>query len=75
MRLGHFALSQTVSRFNSSSKLAVKLLAFPKGTLRFSQRGRRLSVGWASNCTSGKLADLSEIPEVGVDLDTVLGIK
>ena len=43
MRLGHFALSQTVSSRSSSSNRAVKWLAFPFGTLCFSQRGERRS--------------------------------
>jgi len=39
MRLGHFALSQTVSNLNSSNNPAVKLLKLPIGKSRFSQGG------------------------------------
>ena len=75
MRLGHFALSQTVSKFSSSNKLAVKWLAFPLGTLRLSHRGKRRSGVLESSCTKGKVGVLSDILGVGVDLDTVVRIK
>ena len=42
MRLGHLALSHTVSSFSSSISRAVKWSPFPLGMFFFSQRGKRL---------------------------------
>ena len=43
MRLGHLALSQTVSSRNSSISRAVKWLPLPSGIFFLSQRGSRSS--------------------------------
>jgi hypothetical protein len=56
MRLGHFALSQTVSNRNSSKRRAVKWFAFPFGISRFNQRGSRgESAGDGAAIGSGKV--------------------
>src|SRR5690348_13142955 len=58
MRLGHLALSQTVSSRSSSKSEAVKWFALPNGTLRFSQRGNRRG---SSGETIGKAPPAAEL--------------
>src|SRR5262245_35006058 len=63
-RLGHLALSQTVSKCSSSISCAVKWPASPLGRLFFSQRGRR-STG-AGSSTIGKLALMAGSDSTGL---------
>ena len=46
MRLGHLALSQTVSSRSSSISRAVKWLPLPSGTFFLSHRGSRSGQAW-----------------------------
>lgn len=61
MRLGHFALSQTVSSLSSSRRFAVKLLALPLGTSLFSQRGNLPTVSGVAESRMGKSIDGFEL--------------